>query len=343
MQLKRLFRRQVIPEIHAYRGYGSSTKVTVYGRITERTKHTATNNERHSLAHALYVIRSYLARPCTHVQVTVTFGGTTTSVTTDHTGMFVVDLTPKQLTLESDPRWMYARISLPSYKNVSSVDAPILIAGKHHTFGVISDIDDTVVWSNAPKKLYLLYITLFKNATKRMSFQGVTALYRAFVQGNRTSNNPVFYVSSSHWNLFDILVAFFTHNDIPKGPLILKETSTIRSIITTAGQHHHKTDAIEHILSHYPNLPFILIGDSGQKDRAIYTDIVERYPSRIKAVYIRNIARDSTTDAKEEIVAGVPFFTAKNSVEMSIHAATYGFITQRSADSVKKAVPRCVE
>jgi len=43
------------------------------------------------------------------------------------------------------------------------------------------------------------------------------------------------------------------------------------------------------ILDSFPDLPFVLIGDSGERDPEIYRDIVKEYPARIRAIYIRSI------------------------------------------------------
>ena len=36
-------------------------------------------------------------------------------------------------------------------------------------------------------------------------------------------------------------------------------------------------------------LPFILIGDGGERDAAIYTELQEKYPDRIQHIFIRRV------------------------------------------------------
>ena len=46
------------------------------------------------------------------------------------------------------------------------------------------------------------------------------------------------------------------------------------------------------MLQTYPALPFVLIGDSGERDPEIYSEAVRRHPDRIKVIYIRSVHPD---------------------------------------------------
>lgn len=46
------------------------------------------------------------------------------------------------------------------------------------------------------------------------------------------------------------------------------------------------------ILDSFPQLQFLPIGDSGERDPEIYREVVKEYPTRICAVYIRSINKD---------------------------------------------------
>ena len=43
------------------------------------------------------------------------------------------------------------------------------------------------------------------------------------------------------------------------------------------------------LLDTYKSLPFVLIGDSGERDPEIYLETAARYPGRIRAIYIRDL------------------------------------------------------
>lgn len=69
-----------------------------------------------------------------------------------------------------------------------------------------------------------LSIIFGNGARDRVTFPGVPALYRALTRGpDGEGHNPVFYVSMSGWNLYDLLEEFLDINDIPPGPLFLND------------------------------------------------------------------------------------------------------------------------
>ena len=84
--------------------------------------------------------------------------------------------------------------------------ARILVPDKKAQFGLISDIDDTVVYSNVTRKLRMVFTAALSNARTRKPFKGVAAFYRALHAGV----NPVFYVSKSPWNLFAPIVEYLS-------------------------------------------------------------------------------------------------------------------------------------
>lgn len=199
-------------------------------------------------------------------------------------------------------------------------------------YGIISDIDDTVVYTSATNVLAMARTVFLNNAHTRLPFAGVTAFYRSLQLGrNGKRNNPFFYVSSSPWNMYDLLVDYLDLNEIPAGPLLLRDFGLQN--IRLSGQDHmgHKFKEIEHILLTYPLLKFILIGDSGQDDPIIYQKVVEKFPGRILSVYIRDV-QHSRKEQKALNIAeqlkdyGVEMLVIDNASEAAEHAAERGYI-----------------
>jgi phosphatidate phosphatase APP1 len=161
----------------------------------------------------------------------------------------------------------------------------ILIPGESAELGIISDIDDTVLQSHVTQKLKMIWVTLSGSAFTRMPFEGTSELYRALSEGlSGHADNPVFYVSKSPWNLYDFLVDFMDHHQLPRGPLLLRDIG-----LREAPPLDHKTDAVQRLFETYPALPFVLIGDSGERDPDIYLSVAARYPGRVRAIYIRDL------------------------------------------------------
>ena len=189
--------------------------------------------------------------------------------------------------------------------------------GGEESTGVISDIDDTVLVSHATKKLRKLSLMLFKNAYSRKTVPMIKHWHQHIHDLNeKLDPEDFFYVSNSEWNLYDFLHDFFEINDLPKGVFFLKNLKKgVRDFVSkrkrraTAG---HKEKSIEFLMRFYPRKPFILVGDNGQKDMDIYSQVCHRYPGRIKGVMIRKLARVSHEQRfhqfEDEVKSlGIPF------------------------------------
>ena len=110
---------------------------------------------------------------------------------------------------------------------------------------------------------------------------GTARFYRALEGGEvGLAGNPFFYVSSSVWNLYDVFAEFLEINGLPTGPLILRDLDADDAKWIKSG-HEHKLAKIERILAICRRLPFVLIGDAGQDDPAIYREVARRNPGRV--------------------------------------------------------------
>jgi phosphatidate phosphatase APP1 len=211
------------------------------------------------------------------------------------------------------------------------------------SFGVISDLDDTVIQSRITSFLQAVRTVMLGNARTRLPFPGVAALYRALERGGSGDcRNPIFYVSSSPWNIHDVIADFMDIQGIPRGPIDLRDWDVVLSALTSSRLGTFKEPVIEEILGLYPALPFILIGDNSQKDPEIYRTILDRHPERILAIYIRNVdgdpARSASVQAlaKEVKAAGSTMVIADDSYAAAEHAAGQGWITEESLPSIRE-------
>jgi phosphatidate phosphatase APP1 len=96
----------------------------------------------------------------------------------------------------------------------------------------------------------------------------------------------------------------------------------------------------------YPTLPFLLIGDSGQEDPEIYREIVSHYPSRVVAIYIRNVtpgperAARIGALAREVSEARSELLLAADSTEVATHALDRGWLDSAALERVIADVRR---
>jgi phosphatidate phosphatase APP1 len=208
---------------------------------------------------------------------------------------------------------------------------------------VISDIDDTVVETGVTKRLAMARTVFLGNARTRLPFKGVAAFYQALVEGVQAGGpNPIFFVSGSPWNLYDLLAEFMDLHDIPRGPLLLRDFGFDREKLLHAETREHKLECIRPILDLYPGLSFLLIGDSGEQDPEIYREVVREYPGRVRAIYIRHVA---TAPAREnEVLAiarevreqGVAMLLVKDTEAASVHALAEGWIRPEKLSEVRQ-------
>jgi phosphatidate phosphatase APP1 len=163
--------------------------------------------------------------------------------------------------------------------------ASVIVPENTAKFGIISDIDDTILKSDAISKRKAAQKILFGNAFTREVFAGVAEFYQALHQ----DLNPVFYVSSSPWNVYDVLLQFLELNNIPMGPLLLRDWGLSAEELLPTQHSKHKLSTIRQILTTYPDLAFLLLGDSGQEDPEIYQQIIYEFPKQILGAYIRDV------------------------------------------------------
>ncbi|HUP89457.1 MAG TPA: phosphatase domain-containing protein, partial [Longimicrobiales bacterium] len=221
-------------------------------------------------------------------------------------------------------------------------NAQVVVPPRDAQFGIISDLDDTVIQTGAADTMRMVRATLLGNAHTRTPFKGVASFYAALQQGETgTGFHPIFYVSSSPWNLYDVIEQFLALQRIPMGPTLLRDWGMSIDRIPF-GHAAHKLSMIRHVLEMYPTMKFILIGDSGQEDPEIYREVAREYPGRILAAYIRDISPGSP---RARVLGAMVRDLAKNGIEMVLatntliaarHAAQSGWIAQASVQQMEE-------
>jgi phosphatidate phosphatase APP1 len=337
-------------EIVAYRGYGTANRLYLKGRVQESLGVRPATEQDSILRNALNMYRRLRTNEIPYARVLARFGDLEKELVSDVEGFFDVYFETEH-PLPTDRLWHQVTLELieprrPGHPPVSAVGEVLVLPPGGSGFGVISDIDDTVVFTDAAHVLGMMRNVLLGSAHTRLPFPGVGAFYRALVHGApHHVLNPVFYVSNSPWNLYDLLSEFFSLNDIPLGPvLFLRDWGLSVDGILPMRQLAHKSEVIRNIMDFYPDLPFILIGDSGELDPEIYRDIVALYPKRILAVYIRNVStRADRIQAIHELAAeiagaGSTLVLAEDTVPMAEHALSKGWIVPEAVAEVRAEV-----
>ncbi|WP_027132597.1 App1 family protein [Geminicoccus roseus] len=331
-------RRGVVLE--PYRGYGSRNEIFLIGRAFWQSHHEQTAGENELAADLRDIARRLVRRAVRGAKVTARFCGTEQQFETDRDGYFRVHLRPAEAP-PHDRAWHVVGLNMAEPRPVQA-QATVFIPPDHCRYVVISDIDDTVMHTGVANKLKMLWRLFVEDAADRVAFPGVAALYRAFHAGrDGNEGNPMLYVSRAPWGIYDVLDEFFDRNRIPIGPILfLREWGISWKSPLPRKAEDHKRDLIRNMLALYGNLPFILIGDSGQHDPEVYREIVEEHPGRVLAVYIRNVSRDPRRiDEINRLAvavaeAGSSLLLAGDTMAFAEHAVEHGLLAKASLPEV---------
>ena len=330
---------QILP----YRTYGTPYKIYVRGRVLEDKKIARAKEGDGLVENLLNMYKRFESDEVPGATLQLQLGSKTYTVITDKEGYFVFDINPDE-PLITEALYHVLPLTLvdaPIPWSAVTVEAEMMIPPADAEYGIISDIDDTIIQTGAVNMLAMGKTVLLGNARTRLPFAGVTEFYKALQLGrNGRRNNPFFYVSSSPWNMYDLLTDFMDLNEIPAGPVLLRNFGLNESFIS-GDYMDHKFTAIAQILDTYPHLNFVLAGDSGEQDPPIYYEVVKRYPGRIISIYIRDIVAGAKQQiAKDVAVAlqkeGVEMILTQNSVNAAEHAAASGLIFKKDIPAIKK-------
>ncbi|PHH67875.1 hypothetical protein CDD80_448 [Ophiocordyceps camponoti-rufipedis] len=149
---------------------------------------------------------------------------------------------------------------------------------------VISDVDDTVKHSNISAGAREMFRNTFVRDLGDLKVEGVEEWYR----GMEAQGASFHYCSNSPWQLFPVLASFFKLGGLPPGSLHLKHYSgMLQGIFEPVAERKRAT--LNDLLADFPSRKFLLVGDSGEADLEVYTELALANPGRVLAVFIRDV------------------------------------------------------
>ncbi|WP_396633522.1 App1 family protein [Maribacter sp. R86514] len=324
-------------QIINFQSYGNATRLYVRGRAIEDENIDLDQKGFFNLIKNTW--KRFETDEIKNAPLKITFSnGETVEGATDGDGYYLIDKNIEGLQdLANDEGWVRFELSFGNTNLKREVllqnrfPGEMLIPCKQAKFGVISDIDDTILHTGVVSSLKWKVIinTMFKRATKRAQLDGASDFYTKLHQGKTgVEANPIFYVSHSPWNLYRYLELFLKTNNFPKGPILLRSMASFK-MRKKNDDKPQKQKEISNLLKSYPELPFILIGDSGEKDGDIYQEISMLFPGRIKAIYLRSVDHSKRMARIENLFADfkdIPFLMVNKTEEAIEHAKQNGFI-----------------
>jgi phosphatidate phosphatase APP1 len=271
---RRLRQRGWQPVITAYTGYGSPGWARVMARVVLSRRTRAQKR-----LEKLRGWRSFTTSPVDHAPVRIQIGDQVHETFTDRSGY--VDC---RVTGDLEPGWGSVRLST---EGAQSVDAPIRVVDPGVKFGILSDIDDTVMVTALPRPLLAAWNTFVLDEHARMAVPGMAVLYERLVTAHPGA--PVLYLSTGAYNVAPTLSRFLSRHLYPAGPLLLTDWGPTPDRWFRSGQEHKRT-TLRRLAAEFPDIRWLLIGDDGQHDQEIYSEFAHAHPENVAAVAIRRLS-----------------------------------------------------
>ena len=228
-------------------------------------------------AHLMIRLKPFLTIPLVNTTLTVFFyndqASRSRTITTNDSGHFnlraALDFIPTHVrVLASDKLSATEEVTITEPTGIS----------------MISDIDDTIKHSGIGNGAREIFRNAFIRDVGDLTIEGVKEWYNRMADLGVTFH----YVSNSPWQLYPVLTSFFASAGLPKGSFHLKQyTGMLQGIFEPVAE--RKKGTLDKILSDFPERRFILVGDSGEADLEVYTDVVLANPDRILGVFIRDV------------------------------------------------------
>lgn len=318
-------------DISIYRGYMNDKELVISGHVFKSWAPSQYSIEKRALKHSFSILKMFTIKPMANEKVTLEFEGESISTKTLKDGYFNFRI-PLDVNVSSGWHPCTVKCDVGKFNIISTGE--IL---KPHTsrYGIISDIDDTFLVSHSANFFKKLYVMLTQNIDNREVFDNIPSHYQALSTAGQTTENSFnsfFYVSSSEWNLYSFIVAISKKYKLPKAVIKLKKIKTGLGdfFFTGGGSHDHKFEKIKEIISFYPELKYVLLGDDSQKDPYLYERICKVFPENIQTIYIRqtqNRPKEKVQKVLKNIGSmNVDYLYFKNSQEAILHSKHTGII-----------------
>lgn len=259
----------------AYTGYGTPEWIRVMARVLLRRPETKPRRR----AANVRGWRSFATLPAKNVPVLIEAGGVRHETNADRSGM--IDTVVRA---ELPSGWQTVRLSS---LDAEPVEAPVRIVEPGVRFGVISDIDDTVMVTALPRPLLAAWNTFVLDEHARMAVPGMAVLYERLTLAHPGA--PVLYLSTGAWNVAPTLTRFLSRHLYPAGPLLLTDWGPTADRWFRSGR-EHKRATLARLATEFPDVRWLLVGDDGQHDQEIYAEFAAAHPENVAGVAIRRLS-----------------------------------------------------
>ncbi len=319
-----------------YLAHGNRDRAVLRGRVLDNRPLGPATRVEPVTRRTMRMARRFFTREVPGVRLAVEVGDASATTITDEEGYWHLELEGHGL---PGDRLFHPVSVTPLPTRAVPVDvrpARVAVPTPRARRMVISDIDDTIMHSEAFDTSRLVKRTATGSAWTRRPFTGTGELFAGLERGpGLDEQNLVAYLSSSAWNLYDFLVAFLRRSAMPHGPLFLRDLGMGPGGVLQGDHERHKSARLAELFDMH-DLPVVLVGDTGQHDAEIYRDVVAQHPDRVEAVLLRQVADEARRAEVEGLYADldVPLEIAPDSTAFAARCEELGLVAPGWADRV---------
>lgn len=265
--------------INAFTGFGTTEQIRVLARIVLRPSNrlgivSAANELLHRRGW-----RNFLTVPLVHTSATVVIGDSRVNVEVDRSGYIDVRLRNPGL----EPGWHTIQIET---RSGATAPAEVQVIDETETFGIVSDIDDTILSTWLPRPMVAAWNSFILTEQARQAVPGMARLYQQLLAEHPGA--PIIYVSTGAWNTFPMITRFIKRHGIPKGAMLLTDWGPTNTGWFRKGPDHKRT-CLRELARDLPNIRWLLVGDDGQHDPILYAEFATLQPGHVCARAIREL------------------------------------------------------
>ena len=169
------------------------------------------------------------------------------------------------------------------------VEATVHVADPAARTGIVCDVDDTALVTGLAHPLRAAWQTMSRAFAQRVPVEGMADLLSAAHAQLGGTGTPVVYLSNGPWNFNGPLVRFLARCGFPAGPLLLTQWSPTDQGFFRDGR-AHKRRSLRRLHADLPDVRWLLVGDDGEHDPAIYEEFAREHPDHVVAVALRQVA-----------------------------------------------------
>ncbi|MBK0418216.1 DUF2183 domain-containing protein [Leucobacter sp. CSA1] len=280
---KRAASRGKVPSVIPYIGYGSGEWVRVLGRVMYLKPSTREHTRFRSDVAEVSRVRGWRTFTSLHVPhqtVRVLVDGEPVSEVVSDRGGVIDSIVPVTLS----PGWHTLTLQAGDSE---ATNAPVYVVDPAARFGVISDVDDTILITALPKPLVAAWNSFVLDEHARAATPGMAVMLDHLVADHPGS--PVVYLSTGAWNAAPALSRFLARNLYPMGPLLLTDWGPTHDRWFRSGKEHKRRE-LRRLAAEFPDVRWVLIGDDGQHDEMLYHEFATAHPQNVAAVAIRQLS-----------------------------------------------------